>query len=403
MASKISEDTQQSNENQNFKLITQRKRSSFESNKSILESVKTDENEDNQTISDKNICDISNDTLKYIFIENEISTTKDSSSEKEISHFTPYSTIGWNLYYDKYSPKNIFFYYNNLNPEYNCCVFGENEKTKNGQSYFGKNKNIEKLNENLIFNFYTSTENYFKELSPDKNNYKKTKNFKPKEKIESQKYNTIKNNTNNIINNTKPLLFNYNYNYNQSFTKYDKSKQNKFDNKIDTVKNYYSNTPYYNNKNYYYDNYNNSNNNTYYYPKKKGKFVERNGDWVCSNCKNLNFAFRKECNRCKTRKDENKDNKDKENKENKDNKEDKEIKENKVNKEIKENNENKVNKENKENKEKKENCSKKIEKVQNDDQLKIKKKDIKEEINEFLPVKKGKNKKRKNKLKNITK
>ena len=27
-------------------------------------------------------------------------------------------------------------------------------------------------------------------------------------------------------------------------------------------------------------------------------FVEREGDWICNNCKNLNFAFRKECNRC---------------------------------------------------------------------------------------------------------
>ena len=35
------------------------------------------------------------------------------------------------------------------------------------------------------------------------------------------------------------------------------------------------------------------------YPKKKLRpFVERQGDWICKNCKNLNFAFRNECNRC---------------------------------------------------------------------------------------------------------
>ena len=35
------------------------------------------------------------------------------------------------------------------------------------------------------------------------------------------------------------------------------------------------------------------------YKKKYKPFVEREGDWICSQCKNLNFAFRNECNRCK--------------------------------------------------------------------------------------------------------
>ena len=41
------------------------------------------------------------------------------------------------------------------------------------------------------------------------------------------------------------------------------------------------------------------------YQKKKSRpFTERTGDWICKNCKNLNFAFRNECNRCKmTKKD----------------------------------------------------------------------------------------------------
>ena len=34
------------------------------------------------------------------------------------------------------------------------------------------------------------------------------------------------------------------------------------------------------------------------YKKKTKVFTEREGDWVCLNCKNLNFAFRVECNRC---------------------------------------------------------------------------------------------------------
>jgi hypothetical protein len=29
----------------------------------------------------------------------------------------------------------------------------------------------------------------------------------------------------------------------------------------------------------------------------------RKGDWVCMGCKNLNFSFRKECNKCSSKKD----------------------------------------------------------------------------------------------------
>lgn len=39
--------------------------------------------------------------------------------------------------------------------------------------------------------------------------------------------------------------------------------------------------------------------------KKKKPFIEREGDWICSNCKNLNFAFRLNCNRCHIPKGEN--------------------------------------------------------------------------------------------------
>ena len=37
---------------------------------------------------------------------------------------------------------------------------------------------------------------------------------------------------------------------------------------------------------------------------KKKKIEERDGDWNCYKCKNLNFAFRTRCNRCNTDKKE---------------------------------------------------------------------------------------------------
>lgn len=37
----------------------------------------------------------------------------------------------------------------------------------------------------------------------------------------------------------------------------------------------------------------------YHQKKKTRPFTERQGDWICKLCKNLNFAFRNECNRCK--------------------------------------------------------------------------------------------------------
>ena len=38
--------------------------------------------------------------------------------------------------------------------------------------------------------------------------------------------------------------------------------------------------------------------------KKKNNFVKREGDWICYKCKNLNFAFRSICNKCKLPKQE---------------------------------------------------------------------------------------------------
>ncbi len=45
-------------------------------------------------------------------------------------------------------------------------------------------------------------------------------------------------------------------------------------------------------------------NNNYKIRKRMRPFTERTGDWFCSSCKNLNFAFRVICNRCHLSKEE---------------------------------------------------------------------------------------------------
>ena len=41
-----------------------------------------------------------------------------------------------------------------------------------------------------------------------------------------------------------------------------------------------------------------------YYETKNKNLREKNGNWYCPLCNNLNFAFRKKCNRCKIHKEE---------------------------------------------------------------------------------------------------
>ena len=57
-------------------------------------------------------------------------------------------------------------------------------------------------------------------------------------------------------------------------------------------------------------------NNNYKIRKRIRPFTERTGDWFCSFCKNLNFAFRVVCNRCHISKAESEKNNEKESKNN---------------------------------------------------------------------------------------
>ena len=48
----------------------------------------------------------------------------------------------------------------------------------------------------------------------------------------------------------------------------------------------------------------NNSNKKNFYPNKTKSIKERKGDWFCQLCSNLNFSFRKKCNRCNTLKEE---------------------------------------------------------------------------------------------------
>ena len=49
---------------------------------------------------------------------------------------------------------------------------------------------------------------------------------------------------------------------------------------------------------------NNTNNKVGSFINKKKTFHEREGDWICNFCNNINFSFRNKCNRCKALKEE---------------------------------------------------------------------------------------------------
>ena len=57
------------------------------------------------------------------------------------------------------------------------------------------------------------------------------------------------------------------------------------------------------NINYNFTSLNCGENGIIYNRKKRNNFKERKGDWICMICNNLNFAFRTQCNKCKSLKE----------------------------------------------------------------------------------------------------
>ena len=209
-------------------------------------------------------------------------------------------------------------------------------------NYLKKDFNNIKKNNSPICVYYEGIDKKLSEKNPNDFDYTKTKNFISKDIY----YNNI-NNQNRLI--YYPFEFNYTFEQNDfeksTFNKKIINSNNEINNKNknEEKKSYSnSNTPSF--KKYggkfdiplYYYNYdnkvirgiqstnlfcnnnsinnknqkkneegNNENSNSnknqknYFNKGRKGKpFTERSGDWVCSTCKNLNFAFRTICNRC---------------------------------------------------------------------------------------------------------
>jgi len=74
----------------------------------------------------------------------------------------------------------------------------------------------------------------------------------------------------------------------------------KEDTKLDNNANYFKNNPFcYNMKNN-----DNSKKNINKKKLKKKQYIQKEGDWPCYDCKNINFSFRNVCNRCKLPKEE---------------------------------------------------------------------------------------------------
>ena len=152
-----------------------------------------------------------------------------------------------------------------------CNQNSNNNSNLNFQNYYDllmQNYNIDYRNNQLnikkfcypIYCYYNETEQkLFKEIKSfvDKNN----KNF-----IEKKTYYNDKNNKYFLIHKQK----------NNSINEFNEINNNHIINIKNQINNNIENTKI----------------------KKTKPFIGRSGDWICGNCRNLNFAFRMMCNRC---------------------------------------------------------------------------------------------------------
>ena len=192
---------------------------------------------------------------------------------------------------------------------YNCKKSLNNNKTE------ANNLNIKLVEQNINKNKDKIIIKNEKKLSFNGNQkyFGQNNNFMP-----NQNFNYMNNpvNYNNMIyfnNNYQQQLYNFNYmNFNNNIFKRRLSFSfgegiigNYFNNILNFDNNYQHTQNNFNPMLFSYNDESQSNdlnNNLTENSKKAGEkkpFDRRKGDWVCSECHNLNFAFRIECNRCK--------------------------------------------------------------------------------------------------------
>ena len=126
-------------------------------------------------------------------------------------------------------------------------------------------------------------------IEKDKKNDNDNENGK--DKINNKTDNTYERIINKLNINSKPFfpkskLFNKCSSNNK--------KVEREDSKLDNNINYFKTNPF-----NYHMNMKNNNCNKNRNKKKKKRYIEKEGDWPCFDCKNINFSFRVVCNRCK--------------------------------------------------------------------------------------------------------